>query len=302
MRILRLPRLALAVMAILFGTAVVVQSAGARRQAACARIVGGQWTHTVAAGDTWRSIGARVGVDAAVLAARNDRDLRAPLRNGDTIHIDNRHIAPDAIDDGIVINAPQRLLFHYAEGRLRGHYPVALGQRTWQTPLGQFSVIEKETDPVWDVPRSIQNEMRQAGKRVVEQVPPGPANPLGRHWIRLSFGAIGLHGTTAPSSIYQFATHGCVRLHPDDIEDLFAHVALGTRGEIVYQPVLVAVDGPDVYLEVHRDVYRRAGDPFATAMALLERAGAAERVEFADVARIVREAEGLAVAVAQKQQ
>jgi L,D-transpeptidase ErfK/SrfK len=183
---------------------------------------------------------------------------------------------------------------------LRAHYPIAAGRADWQTPLGAFTIQVKETDPTWDVPLSIQEEMRRAGKPVLKTVPPGSRNPLGAYWLGLSLGSVGLHGTNAPSSIYHFATHGCIRLHPDDIEDLFHHVAAGDQGRIVYEPVLVAFDGTDVFVEVHRDVYRRAPSALARTMELIERAGLEERVDLSMVARVVGQAEGLAVAVTQR--
>ena len=109
----------------------------------------------------------------------------------------------DAAGLSIVITLPQRLLFHYVDGGLRAHYPIAVGLSDWQTPLGPFTIIEKEEDPTWDVPESIQEEMRLEGKRVLTKVPPGPDNPLGRHWLRLSFSGVGLHGTNVPSSVYR---------------------------------------------------------------------------------------------------
>jgi L,D-transpeptidase ErfK/SrfK len=147
------------------------------------------------------------------------------------------------------------------------------------------------------VPVSIQEEMRRAGKPVLKTVPPGPSNPLGRYWLRLSLGSIGVHGTAAPSSIYHFATHGCIRLHPDDVEDLFTHVAIGDAGRIVYEPVLVGFDGTDVFLEVHRDAYRRGIDLPARAWQRLDETGLRTLVDPELVARVVREAEGLAVPV-----
>src|SRR5690349_10456363 len=141
-------------------------------------IVGDRWIHQVVFGETWVTIGARVGVDPQVLAVRNGRTLNVSLRPGDVLGIDNRHIAPDVDIDGILINVPQRMLFHYWDGAVRAAYPVAVGQPNWPTPLGPFSVIEMEIDPTWDVPVSIQNEMRSSGKPVVAQVPPGPTNPL----------------------------------------------------------------------------------------------------------------------------
>jgi L,D-transpeptidase ErfK/SrfK len=114
-----------------------------------------------------------------------------------------------------------------------------------------------ETDPVWDVPSSIQEELRRAGKKVLTQVGPGPTNPLGKHWLGLSVPGFGVHGTTARLSIYRFETHGCIRLHPDDIADLAARVPAGTGGEIIYEPVLWAFTEDAILLEAHRDIYRR---------------------------------------------
>jgi L,D-transpeptidase ErfK/SrfK len=277
---------------------------GARGQPAsdCGTIVGDRWVHVVSSGESWTTIAARVGVDPGVLAARNGRMVRVPLQPGDVLGIDNRHIVPGYDEgDGLVVNVPQRMLFHYVQGVVRAQYPVAVGRSDWPTPLGDFSIVAMETEPTWDVPVSIQEEMRRAGKRVVTAVPPGPSNPLGQYWMGLSLGSVGLHGTIAPSSIYHFATHGCIRLHSEDVEDLFHRVTLGERGRVVYQPVLVAFDGADVYLEVHGDAYRRAPNPHWRALELLEQSGLRERVDMTEVVRVVREAEGLAVPVTARQ-
>jgi L,D-transpeptidase ErfK/SrfK len=263
----------------------------------CATITGDRWVHVVSRGESWTTIGARVGVDAAVLAARNGRTARVALKPGDVLGIDNRHIVPAHNEDGLIVNVAQRMLFYFTDGVLTAHYPVAVGRPDWPTPLGDFSIVAMETAPTWDVPVSIQREMRRAGRPGVTSVPPGPDNPLGQYWMGLSLGSIGLHGTTAPSSIYHFATHGCIRLHPDDVDDLFHRVNVGERGRIVYQPVLVAFDGTDVYLEVHPDPYRRNGSPLLRALELLEQLGLQERVDLTEVLRVTRDAEGLATPV-----
>jgi L,D-transpeptidase ErfK/SrfK len=297
-RILPPIRWIIALASVASAAAAALQGSGRSSATEGGTIVGDEWVHQVVARETWGSIAARVGVDPQVLATRNGRTVRAPLRPGDVLGIDNRHIAPAVTGDGLIVNIPQRMLFHYWQGSVDAAYPVAAGQPDWPTPLGSFSIIEMETDPVWDVPLSIQDEMRRAGKPVVTRVPPGPDNPLGKHWMRLSFGSIGLHGTTAPASIYRLATHGCIRLHPDDIEALFYRVRLGEPGEVVYQPVLAAFDGRAVYLEVHSDPYRLAGNPLRMATQLLDRLGLTDRVDAWDVVRVVRRSEGLAVPLA----
>jgi L,D-transpeptidase ErfK/SrfK len=86
-------------------------------------------------------------------------------------------------------------------------------------------------------------------------------------------------------------------LHPDDVEDLFPFVSVGERGQIIYEPVLVAFDGTDVFLEVHPDRYHRSPNPLSRALAMIDQLQLRDLVELADVVRVVREAEGLAVPV-----
>jgi L,D-transpeptidase ErfK/SrfK len=157
----------------------------------------------------------------------------------------------------MVINIPQRMLFYLPKNGALRHYPVGLGKPDWPTPTGGFTVAVKEENPVWDVPLSIQEEMRRDGKAVQTCVPPGPDNPLGKHWLGLSIGGYGIHGTIAPASIFQFQTHGGIRLHSDDIAELFNDVPRGTAGTLIYQRLLLARVGDRIFLEVHRDSYHR---------------------------------------------
>ena len=223
-------------------------------------IVGKEFNYSVEKGDTLSGIGARFGVGAKALAARNGIALSAKLRPGQILRVDNRHIVPAALEQGILINLPQRLLFLFEDGRLVAWYPVAVGQPDWQTPTGSYKVVTRETDPVWDVPVSIQREMRQKGERVRKKVPPGPDNPLGEYWMGLSMSCCGIHSTNAPQSVYSFQTHGCIRMNPEDAEDLFYRVEVGVPVEIIYEPVLLARN-PDgtTFMEVHPDIYRRTG-------------------------------------------
>ena len=71
-------------------------------------------------------------------------------------------------------------------------------------PVGRLHVFRMQRHKEWIVPESIQEEMRREGKDVLTRVPPEPDNPLGHHWIGLSIGGIGIHGTIAPSSVYHF--------------------------------------------------------------------------------------------------
>jgi L,D-transpeptidase ErfK/SrfK len=235
------------------------------------RIAGGQFDFIVADGSSFTSIGSRFGESPKVLARENGMQVTDRLHGGDTIHLDNRHIVPIEGSDLIEVNLPQRMLFHFEDGRLSGAYPVAIGQpaRQWQTPIGSFEVIQMREDPTWRVPASIQREEEAAGKDVVDEIEPGPDNPLGKYWIGLSFPIIGIHGTNHPVSVYSYRTHGCVRLHPADIEALFNAVDLNDRGETVYLPLMLArLDDGRIFLESERDIYRKGSGGIDAVKAL----------------------------------
>lgn len=214
--------------------------------------------HEVSRGEGLGSLAARYGVSVSQIAERNGLEPRKPLQVGQRIAIVSRHVLPPAIDDGIVVNVPQRMLFRFAGGRVAAAYPATVGRRDWPTPTGDFDVISRQTDKTWFVPPSIQQEMLSEGKPVLTVVPPGPDNPLGRHWIGTSLPGIGIHGTNAPASLYGFRSHGCVRLHAHDIAALFSATGVGDRGRIVYRPLLLA-QGADgrIWFEANPDAYRR---------------------------------------------
>jgi L,D-transpeptidase ErfK/SrfK len=258
-------------------------------------LVGGVAPYTVSKGDTLQSIGARHGLDVTALTVDNDLPVRSTIGIGQVLLIDNRHVVPNGLEEEtIVVNVPQRMLFYRSGGRTLG-FPVAVGSNGWRTPLRPFTVIAKETDPTWDVPESIADEARAKGKSLPRAIPPGPSNPLGRHWLGLSVGGVGIHGTNAPGSIYRAGTHGCIRVHPDDIARLFDLVAVGTPGRFVYEPVLVAQDGSDVWLEVHADVYRRSAvSALDQAIARAGEHGLADRIDWVRAAAVVSARHGVA--------
>ena len=56
-----------------------------------------------------------------------------------------------------------------------------------------------------------------------------PANPMGAAAMTLSGGGeYAIHGTNNPGSIGGFVSHGCIRMHNQDILDLYDRVSYGT--------------------------------------------------------------------------
>lgn len=259
------------------------------------QVTGGDTDYIVQPGDFLIAIGARFGLPPTLLARDNAVPYEALIHPGQRFRIHNPHIVPAGLDDGILINLPQRMLFHFSQGTLRAAYPVGLGKPDWPTPQGEFRIVSRVKNKPWLVPKSIQEEMRREGKVVLQEVPPGPDNPLGAHWLGLNLWGYGIHSTIAPASIYQFRSHGCIRLHPDDIAELFEQVGVSTAGRLVYQPVLLAVveDGR-ILLEVHRDIYKKGIDPAQTARDMAEAHGLSHAVDWTAADAVIAAQDGLA--------
>jgi L,D-transpeptidase ErfK/SrfK len=292
------------------------------------QLVGRVSEYEVQPGDYLIKIGARYGVAPPVLARDNGLRSAEHLQPGQKLQIDNRHIVPQVQIQmvpqvqgqnqplsqprnqpqnpprtaALLINLPQRMLYFFRtpgmesqhQSELVAAYPVGLGKPSWPTPEGEFTVVNKSDNKTWVVPKSIQAEMRRKGQVVKTSVPPGPDNPLGNTWLGLSIPALGIHGTNAPPSVYHFQSHGCIRLHLDDILALFPQVPLGTPGRIIYSPLLMTESGGQVFLEVHPDIYRRGDVSMAALETLAQQKSLTERIDWAHAADVLKQQDGIA--------
>jgi len=266
------------------------------------RLVGVNGTYTVVKGDTIRLVAAKLGVSRAQLIAKNGLNQKDSLKPGQIIHYNNRRIIPEhPIKNGIVINIPDRMLYLFQQGTLSFSTAVALGTPTktdqfiWQTPTGKFRVVQKAKDPTWTVPPSIQEEMRLDGKEVITSIPPGKNNPLGKYAIKTSLPGILIHSTTKPWSIYTYASHGCIRVYPERMEELFKLIHVNAPGEIIYHPVKIAVteDGK-ILLEAHTDIYNKTKGLAAEAKALIRARKLDNKVDWEKVKRVISRKAGVA--------
>jgi len=266
-----------------------------------AKIVGDSSVYTVLSRDTLRLVAAKLGVSLHYLATVNNLDLKAPLTVGQKLKFNNRKIIPQRMSNGIVINIPDRTLYYFKEGKLASSLPVALGvpkksvKYDWKTPTGKFKITAKQKDPTWHVPPSIQSEMEEEGKEVVTSIPPGPQNPLGRYAIRTSLPGIMIHSTTKPGSIYSFASHGCIRVYPDHMEEFFKDIKVNTPGEIIYRPVKVALtENGRVFMEVHQDIYGTGTVLDTAAKQMIEKQNLSGIVDWKKVEAVLKHKSGIA--------
>ena len=102
-------------------------------------------------------------------------------------------------------------------------YKVAVGLADYPTPRGLFAIQSKQVNPVWSVPNS-----PWAGELAGTTVSGGSAaNPLKARWMGIT-GSVGIHGTGQGYSIGTRASHGCIRMHVDDVIALYKRVPVGT--------------------------------------------------------------------------
>ncbi|MFL0758626.1 MAG: L,D-transpeptidase [Prochlorococcus sp.] len=135
----------------------------------------------------------------------------------------------------LVLARDTRRLLVLEDGSLIASFSVAVGMPGWETPAGEFRVLNKILHPIWEHP--------QSGM----QISSGSNNPLGSRWIGFYRdckgrdahdgnrwltidGCVmaGFHGTPHRWTVGRAVSHGCVRLFEEDIETLYRLVKVGT--------------------------------------------------------------------------
>lgn len=264
-------------------------------------VIGGDTIYRIVKGDSIELISAKLGVNKKNIIKDNNIDIKKNLRIGQELKVNTRKIVPKAVDDGIIINIPGRMLYFFKEGKLKSAFPVGLGMPSWKgitrwrTPIEKFTIIGKRKNPTWHVPESMQWKMIMEGKPVETIVPSGPDNPLGRYAIDTSIPRVVIHETIWPTTVYQFRSHGCIRVMPENIEKFFEDVKINSAGEIIYNPIKAAISGEGrVFLEVNADIYGKVKDMSAEAKRLIQDAGAADKVNWQKVDTMLKEKSGIA--------
>lgn len=155
-----------------------------------------------------------------------------------------------ACNDGderkISINLASRILTLYRGNVRERSYPVGVGKYSTPTPVGYYTVENKEINPTWIDPDDTD-----------VSIPAGGANPLGYRWIGFS-GNYGIHGTNRPDTVGHYASNGCVRMRECDVEDLYERVRVGTDVEVYYNRIVIEAS-PDhtVSYYIYPDGYER---------------------------------------------
>ena len=123
----------------------------------------------------------------------------------------------------VVRTSERRLYLVLGDGRAL-RYVVGVGRADTQWS-GSSRIAGKFIRPHWAPPAQI----RRDNPRLPAVIASGsPSNPMGAAALTLSGGSYAIHGTNKPASIGGFVSYGCIRMHNDDILDLFDRVRVGT--------------------------------------------------------------------------
>jgi L,D-transpeptidase ErfK/SrfK len=243
--------------------------------------------------DTMLDIGRHNGLGYDDMKHANPKlDVWIPGDGADVL-VPTFYVLPKAPRNGIVLNLAEKRLYYYpGDGDEVRTYAISIGREGWETPLGSFHIVRKDKDPAWYPPASIRKEHAENGDPLPAVVPAGPDNPLGQHALRLSVPGYLIHGTNKPWGLGMEVSHGCIRMYPENIAELFPKVSVKTPVTIVDQPYKVGWLGDELYLEVHlKD--GEAPKPLREIVpsALAEAPGVS--VDWGEVARAVSENTGL---------
>ena len=219
-------------------------------------VIGSIATVTASFDDTLVDLARRHGVGYEdIVRANPDVNVWVP-GEGTEIVIPTRYVLPAGPRRGVVLNLAEYRLYYYpktktGESPVVMTYPISIGRMDWETPLGVTSVVAKVVKPSWYPPQSIRDEHAADGRPLPRIVPPGPDNPLGDHAIRLGLPGYLIHGTNRPAGVGMRVTHGCLRMFPENIDELFPLVGIDTPVRIINEPVKMGWSGDTLVMEVH---------------------------------------------------
>lgn len=175
---------------------------------------------------------------------------------GTRILLPTQFVLPDAPHEGVVINVAALRMFYFPkpakdQPRVVLTYPIGIGKVGWATPIGKTKVVSKRKDPWWTPPASVRKEHAAEGDPLPARVPPGPDNPLGAYAMNLGWTSYLIHGTNKPAGVGLRASHGCIRMYPEDIAAVFDRIPVGTPVTVVNQPLVYRWHGDSLFVQAY---------------------------------------------------
>lgn len=225
------------------------------------------------------------------------------------IILPKRHLLPDAPHEGLVINLAEMRLYDFiTDPKNPITHPLGIGRDGLNTPLGVTKIVRKKEGPSWrPTPR-----MREADPELPAVVGPGDENPLGTHALYLGWSQYLIHGTHKPLGVGRRVSSGCIRMYPEDIIEIFKNIPVGTKVNVIKQPIKLAWVDDMLFLEAHAeddlaDRYEDDGElkeyrvPNTLFADLSKKAGdKKDRLDWTKIREAVKQRSGIPVAILSK--
>ncbi len=170
---------------------------------------------------------AKASASTAIVAALNEMTPHVRLQTR-VVHPD---VTEAKMGRTIVVRVDQNRLYLYNGFSVERTYDVATAMPGFTTPDGVWKIWDKQVDPTWYNPA-----LDSWGANEPAVVPGGPGNPMGRRGIYITApGLILIHGNADEASIGRYASHGCIRMHNDEVVKLYPLIDVGDHVIIVGQ-------------------------------------------------------------------
>lgn len=119
----------------------------------------------------------------------------------------------------IIVDLSERRLVVEDGGQAVRTFGVAIGKPTHPTPTGRFTLRKMIWNPGWVPPKD-----RAWSRGKTPKDPGDPNNPMQSVKIFFREPYYYIHGTNSPQSIGAAASHGCLRMTPEDAAELGAYL------------------------------------------------------------------------------
>jgi lipoprotein-anchoring transpeptidase ErfK/SrfK len=123
----------------------------------------------------------------------------------------------------VLVDLSDRRVYVYRQNTVIASYPIGVGKKGWETPVGTFEVMHMQEFPAWQHP--ITGKVFAAG----------PLSPLGERWIGFwsdGHNEIGFHGTPDSELVGSPVSHGCLRMRNPDVRLLYEQISLGVPVQV----------------------------------------------------------------------
>ncbi len=176
--------------------------------------------YAVEKGDNLTGIGIKLNTTQGLLTRANNLTDDARLNLGQRLKYTPK-------DFRIVVERATCKMYLLDNDGIFKRYRTGLGMPGHETALGNYTIGNKQKDPVW----------HPQGRPPVASGDPN--NELGTRWMPLVAvepnlpDDLGIHGTIAPETIGQYKSHGCPRMLKEDVEELYDLVVRSTPVQIV---------------------------------------------------------------------